>query len=284
MRSAEKDSIKVISEKSYAKINLFLEVLGKRTDGFHQLRTVYSEVDLYDKMNFLLTKENDVKLCTDIELGDISANTVYRVAVLMSKRYGVESGVEILLHKRIPVTAGLGGGSSNAATTIKVLSRLWDLNLKEEEMHSLASEIGSDINFFLIGGTALGEGRGEIVTPIKPIDYDMLLLVKPDFGISSRDAYHHLSEYGDNDDWKLLCKEQDPRYCFNRLEKDLFIRYPLLKEIQCHMKENGALKAIVSGSGSTVVGFYGDRNIYDDHFNYYRGKGFWCCQAKTKRR
>ena len=231
-----------------------------------------------------MTKNGDVNFWSDIELGNVVENTVYRVAILIKERYRVRDGVEIKLKKKIPVSAGLGGGSSNAATAIRVLSLLWDLELSEEEMRGIAAEIGSDVNFFLLGGTALGEGRGEIVEAIGPLDFEMLLLVKPSFGISSREAYQSLQEYGNSNNWNLLIREKDPSYCFNRLERALIEKYPQLGEIVAHMQSNGALKAMVSGSGSTVVGFFNDRQKFDEQYNYYRENGFWCCQTKTKRR
>jgi len=231
-----------------------------------------------------LTKEGAVNFWSDIDLGDPDNNSVLRVASMIKEKYDVQDGAEIKLSKKIPLCAGLGGGSSNAATTIRALSELWGLDLKEEEMHELASQIGSDVNFFLIGGTAIGEGRGEIVRAIEPIDLEMILLVKPHFGIKSGDAYQLVHNYGDNEDWISLIREKDPCYCFNRFERYLFNKYPELEEIVHYMQENGAVKGMVSGSGSTVIGFYNDQRVFDDHFDYYRENGFWCCQTKTKRR
>lgn len=231
-----------------------------------------------------MTKEGNVNFWSDIDLGDLKNNTVLRIAFLMKDRYGVKEGVEIKLTKKIPVCAGLGGGSSNAATAIRVLSQLWNLDLKDKEMQELASEIGSDVNFFLIGGTAIGEGRGEIVKSIDPLDFKMLLLVKPQFGVKSGEAYQSVQEFGDNEAWKSLLREKDPSFCFNRFERVLFKKYPELEEIVDYMQSNGALKAMVTGSGSTVIGFYNDQKVFDDHFDYYRENGFWCCQTKTKRR
>jgi len=235
-------------------------------------------------MTFLLTKDGDVKFWSDIDLGKLSDNTVYKVASLIKERYKVKEGIEIRLEKKIPVGAGLGGGSSNAATTIKVLRNLWNLDLREDDMHSLAAKVGSDVNFFLIGGTAMGEGRGERVRILEPIDFEMILLVKPDYGIRSGDAYQLVTEYGDNQNWKYLLNEKDARYCFNRFDSVLRARYPEINEIVDYMLENGAIKAIVSGSGSTVIGFYDNQQTYDYHYDYYNEKGFWCCQTKTKRR
>lgn len=221
---------------------------------------------------------------SDKDLGDLSGNTVYRTALLMKERYGVKDGVDIKIKKSIPLSAGLGGGSSNAAVTIKELSLLWNLHLSEKEMYAVASEIGSDVSFFLTGGTALGESRGEKIRVLEPIEFEMLLLVKPGYGIRSGDAYQSSVDYGDNENWKYLLREKNPLYCFNRLEKSLLANYPDLREIIKHMGDNGAVKAIVSGSGSTVIGFYDDRRVFDKHYNYYKVKGFWCCQSKTKRR
>ena len=235
-------------------------------------------------MNFVLLDSSEVKISSNVEIGEKANNTVYRVAELIRESYGIDKGIEVFIEKRIPLSAGLGGGSSNAATAIRALNRLWSLNMKDEDMHSLASELGSDINFFLYGGTALGEGRGEIVKGIDPIDFDMILLVKPEFGISSSDAYCWLTEYGDSDNWEKLMATKDSINCFNRLESVIRSKYTEIDKIIRYLKENGARQAILSGSGSTVIGFYDDGQKFDNHFNYYREKGFWCCQTKTKRR
>jgi len=282
-RKPGRDSIRAISKRSYAKINLYLEILGKRPDNYHQIRSIFSEIDLYDEMNFALLEREEIKVNSSIAIGKLEDNTVYRVAKLMQDRFDIDKGIEIEIIKRIPLGAGLGGGSSNAATAIKALSRLWSLNMKNEDMESLAAETGSDINFFLYGGTALGEGRGEIVKVIDPIDLDMILLVKPKYGISSSDAYRWLTEYGNNDNWEKLIETKDPACCFNRLESTIRTKFPEIDGLIRHLKSNGARQAILSGSGSTVIGFYDDRQIFDDHFNYYKEKGFWCYQTKTKR-
>ncbi len=251
---------------------------------------------MHDEMIFLLTKEGSVKVWSDKELGEHTENTVLKVANLMKERYGVDKGIEIKLKKNIPISAGLGGGSSNAATAIKVLDRLWQLNLKEEEKHRIAEEIGSDVNFFLLGGTALGEERGEKVRALEPMNMDMILLIKPDFGISSKEAYQGLSKHAEpgkslsdaekqknSDRLDKLLDSQDPSYCYNGFQFSLVKRYPVLEEIIEYLERNGAVKATISGSGSTIVGFYQDRKRFDDHFNHYTEKGFWCCQTKTKR-
>ncbi len=275
---------KAVLKNSYAKINLYLEVLGKREDGFHEIRTVFSEIDLHDELSFVLTKGSEIKVWCNEGTIATKDNLVYKVAVSMKDKYNVMSGVEVRINKQIPVSAGLGGGSSNAACAITSLNDLWNLNLNDFELHELATQIGSDVNFFLIGGTALGTGRGERIKPVGNLDFDMILLVKPDFGIESGFAYSLVEQYGDDGSWQELLTDGLPMHCFNRLEKPLRKEFMELDEMIKYLEDNGAVKAMISGSGSTVIGFYDDKRTCDEHYHYYQSKGVWSYQTNTKRR
>ena len=204
---------KRLQRVSYAKVNLYLEILRKRKDGFHDIRTVFSEISLSDEIIFTLTKNQEIEIWSFPEIVNGENNIIYKVAVFIKDKYRVNQGVEITLKKSIPHQAGLGGGSSNAATTIKALDKLWSLNLSEREMNLIAQKFGSDINFFLKGGTAIGYGRGEKITESKDIIIENMLIVKPDFGISTKEAYGLISEYKvDNKRWNNFLETGDIKY------------------------------------------------------------------------
>jgi 4-diphosphocytidyl-2-C-methyl-D-erythritol kinase len=279
----EKKKIKRLLRSSSAKINLFLDVLGRRGDGYHNIRTIFSEIELYDNLNFILTKNSPIRILTGTDFISIEENIIYRVAVFIKDKYKVEDGVDIELEKNIPIAAGLGGGSSNAAFTISVLSELWNLNLSDSEMHNIARNLGSDINFFLKGGCALGEGRGDKITPLEHINIDNIFLVNPGFRIPSKEAYQAVHISNENTQWQKLISTHDACYCYNKLEEGICRKYTEIKFIIEHLENNGAKKAMLSGSGATIIGFCPDKKIADNFTKYYSKKNYWNCITKTKR-
>jgi len=280
----KKNNITNITLKSFAKINLFLDVLSKRPDGFHNIRTIFSEIALYDTINFTLTKNSKVQILTNKYFVSSEDNLIYKVAVFIKEKYNVCKSVKVFLEKRIPIAGGLGGGSSNAAVTIRALSELWDLNLTCEEMHDIAANFGSDINFFIDGGCAMGEGRGEIITPLADIDISNILLVKPPFGISSSKAYDSVIFTEENREWQHLLDTENVNCCYNKLEEGVCRVYPEVYEIINFLENNGAVKAMLSGSGSTIIGFCPDSDTAESLSNYYSKNNYWNFITKTKRR
>ena len=269
---------------SSAKINLFLDVLSKRSDGYHQIRTVFSEIELADIINFALTKKGAIKILSDIDFVSVNENLIYKVAVFIKDKYNVKFGVEIELQKNIPISAGMGGGSSNAASTIMALSELWSLDLSLREMHKIAENFGSDINFFLEGGCALGENRGEKINHLKQIELDNIFLVNPGFEISSKEAYDAVSLDGhENNNWIKLIKHENIKWCYNKLQVGVCKKYPEIRMIINYLLENGAEQAMLSGSGATIIGFCPDRATADKFSIYYSNMGYWNYITKTKR-
>ncbi len=212
-------------------------------------------------------------------------NIIYKVAFFLKQKYGVSSGVRIELNKKIPVAAGLGGGSSNAAQTIIGLSRLWKLNLSESEMHDIAGKFGSDINFFLSGGTATGENRGELITKIDDLEINNILLVNPQFGISSRQAYKAV-DIGSSrsNNWKKILTDFNIKYCQNALQKGVCNLFPDLGKLIDQIGEMGASKVILSGSGPTIIGFCHDKITANRIAEYFSEKGYWSYVTKTMKR
>lgn len=173
--------------RAYAKVNLTLEVLGRRPDGYHQVATVLQTIGLWDDLFFSPLPQGIEVECSEPSLGG-QDNLVYQAASLLQRETGVSRGVRIVVHKTIPVAGGLGGGSSDAAAALKGLVRLWGLSLPGERLHSLSACLGSDVPFFLRGGTALAQGRGEHITPLPPLRETWFVLLSPPFGDAGKTA------------------------------------------------------------------------------------------------
>ena len=276
---------KNISLKPYAKINLFLDVVSKRKDGFHEIRTVFSEIDLHDEINFALTDNNDVKILTDNDKIKLEDNLVYRIAIFIKQKYNVNKGCDITLKKNIPIAAGLGGGSSDAAQTIIGLNSIWDIKLSKNDMHKIAENFGSDINYFLEGGTAIGIEKGNCITPIEEIKLKHIILVNPGFAISSKQAYDLVTNIAPKDEqWNKFLRTKSYLFSYNKLEEKIRVHYKEIDEIILKMQELGAKKAILSGSGATVIGFCDSEEVTDRISTFYSSKKYWNYITKTKRR
>ncbi len=272
--------------KSPAKINWFLHVLGKREDGFHEIVSPLHKVTLFDTIRF--ERSDNIVLNDKSKIDD---NIILK-AVTAVKKYcpGQELGVSIDLDKRIPVAAGLGGGSSDAATTIVALNELWTLGLSRKEMISIAGSIGSDVPFFIGEGFSIVKGRGEILRPQRiEQSYDLLLL-NPGIEISSGWAYGNVDTYIDSIDEEKGVKEfieglnrKDftilREYAFNSLEKPVFSRYPVLAELKRDLVAAGAELVLMSGSGSTVFGVF-EREAYAMKAQQ-KFKRMWTAVVKT---
>src|SRR5215510_8334257 len=177
---------------SFAKINWTLEILGKRPDGYHEVRTLLQTVSVSDELTFELTERDIVIHCDHPDAPADETNLAYRAAKLFGDFTGAAKGVRISINKRLPVAAGLGGGSSNGAVTLLALQKLWDVRVAPRDLFTLAAKLGADTPFFLIGGTCLGVGRGDEVYPLADINEEFLLLVNLGIAVSPRDAYADL--------------------------------------------------------------------------------------------
>jgi len=227
-----------------------------------------------------LTKNQVIKLCTNIPDLPAEDNLVYKVASYMLKRYKPSAGVEIDLEKRIPLAAGLGGGSSDAANVIFNLNAIWNLNLSQAEKEGIAAQFGSDICFFLQGGVAWGTGRGEIISPAEDIEIDHILLVKPDFGISAASAYS-LSKPAVAEGKRQFALDSWRDDCFNRLEAGIRESY---KEIDAILRQLENLKArpvLMSGSGSTCLGIFDNAEELTTCQQCFNQAGYWTKKVRT---
>ncbi len=245
---------------SPAKINLFLEILGKRDDGYHDLISVFQTIPLYDTLSVLPAKELQLE-CTTPGVPTDSSNLILRAASALQHHCAVNYGASFHLSKQIPHAAGLGGGSSNAATALILLNQLWGLKLSQAELSTIGAEIGSDVPFFIYGGVCLCQGRGEIITQLTEVEPLKVQLLSPDWGISTPAAFSRLNPKDFNQVriapfLSLLCQQNRDLHAlyqasFNRFEDIAFSLEPRQKALQKRLREQQQM-ARMSGSGSAV--------------------------------
>ncbi|WP_186673329.1 4-(cytidine 5'-diphospho)-2-C-methyl-D-erythritol kinase [Sporosarcina sp. BP05] len=253
----------MLYEKAPAKINLTLDVLHKRPDGFHEVEMIMTTVDLADRI-WLRPADNGkiIIKASERHVPNDRKNLAYQAAELLQIECGITNGVEITLEKSIPVAAGLAGGSSDAAATLRGLNRLWDLKLSVEELARLGARIGSDVSFCVHGGTALATGRGELIEILPPPPNCWVILAKPAISVSTGDIYgnlnlsaiDHINTVGMIEalragDYDKMCKSVG-----NVLETVTMDLYPQVVVLKEQMKRFGADAVLMSGSGPTVFG------------------------------
>lgn len=252
--------------RAYAKINLGLQILAKRLDGYHEIETVFHQVNLFDEIELIPNDEGTRLTCDNPDVPFDERNLCVKAVALVQKITGVRDGVDIVLRKRIPLGAGLGGGSADAAAVLKGLRKLWGLDISNDELRSLASSLGSDVPFFIDGGTAYATGRGEVLDPLEPEIPYWILLVTPAVHVSTAWAYGHvtLNPNVRRENLKALISEhmKEPRVLVNRLRNDfeplVFRHYPEVLRAKELLVRGGADFALMSGSGSSVFGFFSD--------------------------
>jgi 4-diphosphocytidyl-2-C-methyl-D-erythritol kinase len=260
-----------LEKPSPCKVNLLLNILGPRPDGFHELETVFQPVNFCDHLKFTRTGNNVELTCNQPELPTDASNLVHRAATKFLAAAGISEGVRIHLDKKIPLAAGLGGGSSNAATTLLGLNELFGQPLSLAQLHSIAATLGSDVNFFLQDQPALATGRGETVKSLAPFNAlrgACFFLVHPGFGISTPWAYRALARFSaarhgtPGRAHKLIEQLHHAdlaaagREFYNSLEAPALEKFPVLALYQEFLRENGAAATLMSGSGSTTFAIF----------------------------
>src|SRR6185437_4643255 len=265
-----------LEKKSPCKVNLILNILGKRADGFHELETVMHPVNLFDDLSFAREGREFHLTCSNPSLPTDAGNLVHRAATLFFQKTEIHDGVRIHLEKKIPLAAGLGGGSGNAATALLGLNELFGNPLSAEALHDLAASLGSDIPFFLQSKPGLGTGRGE---KIRPLDFfpamtrATFVLIHPGFGISTPWAYQNLARFpaalngtpGRAERLARLLQTGD--LCsasvefYNSLEAPALDKFPVLALFQEFLRANGASVALMSGSGSTTFAIFQKNSV-----------------------
>ena len=288
----------MLEKTSFCKVNLLLNILGKRPDGFHELETIMHPVGLYDRLTFD-PGGREIKLtCNDPLLPVNSRNLVHRAATRFLKKAGIKEGVRIHLEKRIPIAAGLGGGSGNAAATFLALNELFGHPLTPADLQEMAAALGSDVPFFLQDRPALAIGRGEIIRPLgffPALKGAHIVLIHPGFGISTAWAYQQLSRFPEAQNGRagraeklaalLSAGEAEGASCefYNSLEAPALRKYPLLDLFQRFLRENGASMAVMSGSGSTTFALADSKTAAENLLGKFKAKfGLKCWTAAVK--
>ncbi|CCQ93892.1 4-diphosphocytidyl-2-C-methyl-D-erythritol kinase [[Clostridium] ultunense Esp] len=261
--------------ESFGKINLALDVLYKRDDGYHEINTLMQQIDLKDRI-IIKNREKGIEIqCNDKDVPLDNTNLVYRAWEKIIEKTGVNKGAHIIIDKKIPVAAGLAGGSSNGAAVLKGLNLLWNLDLSEKQLMEIGLEIGADIPFCILGGTAWAKGVGEKLTKLKNFSNKMVLLANVGIPISTASVYNNLDLKGINTEIhmekmiKYMEEDNLPKLAKNManvMEGVVIKKYPIIGEIKKDMIRCGALGSIMSGSGPTVFG------LFDDEEKLYRCK------------
>lgn len=258
--------VNTLTRKAYAKINLGLDVVRRLENGYHQVRMIMQTVGLYDVLIFRAVKSG-IRITADSgELSTGEDNLIYKAARLLMETYGVEAGVEIHLEKHIPIAAGMAGGSTDAAATLLGLNDLFGLQLSPKQLRQMGVYIGADVPYCIMGGTALAEGIGELLTPLPPVPQGTLLIAKPDIQVSTKYVYEHLDaretwQHPDIDGMRSAIESADLAGIMERLgnvlETVTIEAYPVIAQIKREMLSCGAMGSLMSGSGPTVFGIYG---------------------------
>lgn len=252
--------------RALAKINLGLDVLGRRENGYHDVRMIMQTIYLYDNVTLEKTEEEGITLTTNLfYLPNNKNNIAYQAADMLMREFHLSGGIRIHLDKHIPVSAGLAGGSSNAAAVLVGMNIMYDLGLSQKELMERGVTLGADVPYCVMRGTVLAEGIGEILTPLAPIPKCYILIAKPGISVSTKMVYEKLDSgeikaHPDIDAIIEGLRAQDIRKVAssmgNVLEQVTVEAYPVIEAIKDAMKEQGALNAMMSGSGPTVFGIF----------------------------
>lgn len=265
--------MKIMTAQAPAKINWYIDIGKKRTDGYHDIRTVMQTVDLYDTLNFSLTDNKEIRMFVDGMSAGVphdESNIVVRAAKALDVY-----GIDIHLTKRIPSQAGLGGGSSDAGSTLTALNILFELGKSKEELAKIAAELGSDVPFFVYGGAGIVSGMGEEVEPLCPVTRYKMALVKHKEGLSTKDVFNEfdkelvLPKYT-LDEFLLHFNNSDEflhEYIYNALESAAMRLCPSVATAKDELYKYGAVKTMMSGSGTSVFGLFNDDTLYENAVN-----------------
>lgn len=288
-------SMKTVTIKAPAKVNLTLDVTGKRPNGYHDLKMIMQTISVFDEIKLSLTEEEKIDLHMNKELPDkipAEKNLVYKAAALMKEKFDIKGGFDIELQKNIPAAAGLAGGSSDCAATLIAVNEVCELGLTTQELCDIGVKLGADVPFCIRKGTMLSEGIGEILTPLTPFKDVWVVLVKPDISVSTAYVYTHLDlsnlKYHPDTDKAIECIDNGDiaglsNVLSNVLETVTVPEYPVLTEIKEFLVQNGAAGSLMSGSGPTVFGIFKNkedaRRAYDKAGEKYIGYDVLICQT-----
>lgn len=259
-----------ISLKALAKINLGLDVVRRREDGYHEVRMIMQTIQLYDRLDIKRTQEPGIQIQTNLSFLPVNENNlIYKAAKLLMDEFSITDGVSVRLDKRIPVAAGMAGGSTDAAAMLIGVNRLFSLGLTKRQLMERGVQIGADVPYCIMRGTALAEGIGEALSPLPPMVKCPVLIAKPSISVSTKFVYQNLKLDDTTihpdidrliDDIKAKNLHDIAAHMGNVLETVTIPNYPVIDEIKKHMLSNGAVGAMMSGSGPTVFGLFDDED------------------------
>lgn len=257
-----------ISLKALAKINLGLDVVRRREDGYHEVRMIMQTIHLYDRLDIKRTKESGIQIQTNLSFLPVNENNlIYKAAKLLMDEFSITDGVSVKLDKRIPVAAGMAGGSTDAAAMLFGMNRLFSLGLTKRQLMERGVQIGADVPYCIMRGTALAEGIGEELSQLPPMVKCPVLIAKPSISVSTKFVYQNLKldDTTVHPDIDLLIEDIRAKNLYdiaahmgNVLETVTIPNYPVIDEIKKHMLSHGAVEAMMSGSGPTVFGLFDD--------------------------
>jgi 4-diphosphocytidyl-2-C-methyl-D-erythritol kinase len=255
--------------RAYAKINLGLDVVRRLNNGYHEVRMIMQSTSLCDELEIEKAKSG-IQLFTDSPtLSSGPDNLVYRAAMLMKETYGIPDGLKIMLRKRIPCAAGMGGGSADAAATLSMINQLFELGLDLKALQKLGLSLGADVPYCLLGGTALAEGIGEMLTPLPPAPDFTVITVKPNFDVSTKYVYEHLTlvestKHPDIDGMVLAIRQSHRQGMLSRMDNILesvtINACPMLAQWKEKLLQLGAAASLMSGSGPTIFALFDTRS------------------------
>lgn len=259
-----------ISLKALAKINLGLDVVRRREDGYHEVRMIMQTIHLYDRLDIKRTKESGIQIQANLSFLPVNENNlIYKAAKLLMDEFSITDGVSVKLDKRIPVAAGMAGGSTDAAAMLFGMNRLFSLGLTKRQLMERGVQIGADVPYCIMRGTALAEGIGEELSPLAPMVKCPVLIAKPSISVSTKFVYQNLKldDTTIHPDIDLLIEDIKAKnlhdiaeHMGNVLETVTIPNYPVIDEIKKHMLSHGAVGAMMSGSGPTVFGLFDDED------------------------
>ena len=272
--------MKQIKLKAYAKINLGLDVLRRREDGYHEVRMIMQTIRLFDRITMTKIRKNDIYLETNLSfLPTDERNLVYRAVKMMKEEFDITEGIRIELNKKIPVCAGMAGGSTDAAAALVGMNRLFQLKLSEKQLMEYGVKLGADVPYCIMRGTALSEGIGEKLSRVSPIPDCYILIAKPNINVSTKFVYENLNlpalESHPDIDLLLRAIEEGDLYTLasnlgNVLETVTIERYPVIEQVKQSMLAKGGIGALMSGSGLTVFGIFDSEAKVKDAYREVR--------------
>ncbi len=275
--------MKNISVKALAKINLGLDVVRKREDGYHEVRMVMQTIHLFDRLEITRNTSGKITMSTNLPfLPTNENNLVYKAAQLLKDEFQIKDGIDVKLHKHIPVAAGMAGGSTDGAAVLYGMNRIFDLGLSKEDLMKRGVKLGADVPYCIMRGTALAEGIGEELTALPPMVKCPVLIAKPAISVSTKFVYENLklneqTKHPDIDrlvaDIKAKNLQAIAADMGNVLETVTIPNYPVIAQIKEHMMEHGAVNSMMSGSGPTVFGLFEDEDTAAEAYEAMRESG-----------